>query len=106
MRNRHAPTPLLLAGLLALAFASPAMADGWDHAPGGYPEVFPHFRGRLPAWAPKNPCTGVRGNGNRIFAHFGSQAQITGRYGPLQGAAGGSAGSITVYLAERLEAGR
>ncbi|MDJ0785763.1 MAG: hypothetical protein QNK05_03080 [Myxococcota bacterium] len=96
---------LLVAPLALLALAgSPAAADDWDAVSGDFPELFPFFELRLPGFAPKRLCTGVRGNGNRIFAHFGSQAQITGSYGPLSGAAGGSSGSITVFLAESIQA--
>lgn len=95
---------LVLAGLLTFATAAPGAADDWDGVSGDYPELFPFFELRRPGSAPKQLCTGVRGNGNRIFAHFGSQAQITGRYGPLEGAAGGSSGSITVFLAESIQA--
>jgi hypothetical protein len=45
-------------------------------------------------------CTGIRGNGNRIFAHFGSLARIVEHYGPIRCAAGGSSGSITTFLIE------
>ncbi len=95
---------LAIATIACLAFAAPVGADGWDDVPGDLAELFPFHRSRLPAAAPKGLCTGVRGNGNRIFAHFGSQAQITGRYGPLEAVAGGSSGSITVFLAESVQA--
>jgi hypothetical protein len=45
-------------------------------------------------------CTGIRGNGNRIFAHFGSLARIVEHSGPVRCAAGGSSGSITTFLLE------
>lgn len=45
-------------------------------------------------------CTGIRGNGNLIFAHFGSLARIVEQYGPVRCAAGGSSGSITTFLIE------
>jgi hypothetical protein len=45
-------------------------------------------------------CTGIRGNGNRIFAHFGSLARIVEHSGPVRCAAGGSSGSITTFLVE------
>lgn len=94
------PFRLLSTTLIALAFFLPGNAL----ASGGEGDLLSFLRLRPPGWAPKQLCTGVRGNGNRIFAHFGSQAQITGRYGPLQGAAGGSSGSITVFLAESIQA--
>ncbi len=108
MPPRPSPTglalPLLLAAVFVLALASPAGSDGGDDFDGGGWKGSPFSPRRLPGFAPKGLCTGLRGNGNRIFAHFGSQAQITGRYGALQGAAGGSSGSITVFLAESIQA--
>ncbi len=100
------PFVSILAFLAAVLFLAPASgsADDWDEVSGDFPELFPFYQARPRAVRPKRLCTGVRGNGNRIFAHFGSQAQITGRYGRLEGAAGGSSGSITVYLAESIQA--
>jgi hypothetical protein len=95
---------VVVATLLVFGLVSPSVAHAWDNAPGQRSEGFPFLQSRRPAVASKGLCTGVRGNGNRIFAHFGSQAQITGRYGPLEGAAGGSSGSITVFLAESIQA--
>lgn len=103
-RSRSSVIALAALALALLVPTPPAAADDWDAVSGDYPELFPFFLLRPPGFAPKRLCTGVRGNGNRIFAHFGSQAQITGRYGPLQGAAGGSSGSITVFLAESIQA--
>jgi hypothetical protein len=48
-------------------------------------------------------CTGIRGNGNRLFAHFGALARIVEHYGPVRCAAGGSSGSITTFLVESVD---
>ena len=53
-----------------------------------------------PAWSDLELCAGIRGNGNRIFAHFGSIARLVEYYGPIRCAAGGSSGSITTFLIE------
>lgn len=101
--RRFSVLSLLLATLSSLTAVTSAAADDWDAASGDSRATFPYVPARRPATASKGLCTGVRGNGNRIFAHFGSEAQITGRYGPLEGAAGGSSGSITVFLAESIQ---
>ena len=49
-------------------------------------------------------CVGVRGNGPRLWAHFSSLARISEELGEISGAAGGSSGSITVFLAESVRA--
>lgn len=51
----------------------------------------------------KNLCAGIRGNGNRLFAHFGVLAQTAEHYGKLDAVAGGSSGSITAFLAESIQ---
>ncbi len=48
-------------------------------------------------------CAAIRGNGDRVFAHFASLARIVEHYGPLDGAAGGSSGSITIFLTESIQ---
>ncbi len=49
-------------------------------------------------------CAGIRGNGQLIFAHFASLAPLHEHYGTLDGAAGGSSGSITIFLTESMYA--
>ena len=49
-------------------------------------------------------CVGVRGNGPRLWAHFSSLARISEEFGEISGAAGGSSGSLTVFLAESIRA--
>jgi hypothetical protein len=48
-------------------------------------------------------CVGVRGNGQLIFAHFASLARIVEHYGPIWGGAGGSSGSITLFLLDSMQ---
>lgn len=45
-------------------------------------------------------CAAVRGNGQLITAHFASLARITEHYGLIDAAAGGSSGSITIFITE------
>jgi len=47
-------------------------------------------------------CVGVRGNGGRIWSHFGALARIHEHYGLIGGIAGGSSGSITSFLTESM----
>ena len=49
-------------------------------------------------------CVGVRGNGPRIFSHFGALARIHEHVGPIDGIAGGSSGSVTTFLTESMYA--
>ena len=49
-------------------------------------------------------CVGLRGNGARIFSHFGSLARIHEHYGLIQGVAGGSSAGISAFLLESLYA--
>lgn len=47
-------------------------------------------------------CAAVRGNGQLITAHFASLARITEHYGLIDAAAGGSSGSITIFMTESI----
>lgn len=47
-------------------------------------------------------CVGIRGNGTRIFAHFGAMARIHEHYGMIAGVAGGSSGSISTFITESM----
>lgn len=49
-------------------------------------------------------CVGVRGNGQKIFAHFGALARIHEDHGMISAIAGGSSGSITAFLTESIYA--
>jgi hypothetical protein len=45
-------------------------------------------------------CAAIRGNGQLITAHFASLARITEHYGLIDAAAGGSSGSISIFMTE------
>lgn len=47
-------------------------------------------------------CAAVRGNGQRIPAHFASLARIVEHYGAIDAIAGGSSGSITSFFYESI----
>lgn len=47
-------------------------------------------------------CAGVRGNGQKIPAHFAGLARVVEHYGPLHAISGGSSGSITSFLTESM----
>ncbi len=47
-------------------------------------------------------CAGIRGNGQRLFAHYGVLARHVEEYGSLTCAAGGSSGSITTFVLESI----
>lgn len=49
-------------------------------------------------------CVAMRGNGPRITAHFGALSRIIEHYGLLWGGAGGSSGSISMFLLESVHA--
>ena len=51
---------------------------------------------------PPGLCVAIRGNGQNIFAHFASLARIVEHYGPVEGLAGGSSGSITSFFVESM----
>lgn len=48
-------------------------------------------------------CVAIRGNGPRLTAHWGALARILEHYGLLDGAAGGSSGSISSFLLESVQ---
>jgi len=50
----------------------------------------------------RSVCVALRGNGDRVFATFASLARIVEHYGPLEGSAGGSSGSIATFVAESI----
>lgn len=51
-------------------------------------------------------CAAVRGNGQYLFAHFGSLARIVEEVGVPDGMSGGSSGSITTFLYESMRLNR
>ncbi len=52
--------------------------------------------------AGQSTCAGVRGNGQNLFAHYGSLARHVEEYGAITCVAGGSSGSITAFLLESI----
>jgi len=51
---------------------------------------------------PTPVCVAIRGNGELIFAHFPALARMAEHFGPFEGVAGGSSGSITSFLTESM----
>ncbi len=47
-------------------------------------------------------CAAIRGNGNLIMAHFGALARIVELFGLIDGGAGGSSASITLFIYESI----
>lgn len=43
-------------------------------------------------------CAAIRGNGQRIFAHFAALARISEHYGLLEAISGGSSASVTTFI--------
>ncbi|MFK7975458.1 MAG: hypothetical protein AB8C02_04945 [Halioglobus sp.] len=77
---------------LLSALAAPAVADNNRH----YSETPPRPK------AQNSTCAGVRGNGQNLFAHYGSLARHIEEYGAITCAAGGSSGSITTFVLESI----
>lgn len=48
-------------------------------------------------------CVGIRGNGQRVTAHWSALARIIEHYGLIDATAGGSSASITAFLLESIE---
>lgn len=83
--------------LLALALSAAACTSGPDHIVGcddGLCDPDGESRYKL--------CAAIRGNGEKITAHFAAMARITEHYGLIDGAAGGSSASITQFIAESI----
>lgn len=49
-----------------------------------------------------NYCVSLRGNGFRVFAHFGALAQVVESYGAPSAMSGGSSSTLTMYLADQI----
>ena len=47
-------------------------------------------------------CVAIRGNGELITAHFAALSRLAELYGPFEGVAGGSSGSISAFLTESM----
>ncbi len=81
-----------LAVLALLLAAAPAGAKNSKHR---------EFKPPRPA-AAQSTCAGVRGNGQNLFAHYGSLARHVEEYGAITCVAGGSSGSITAFILESI----
>ncbi len=88
-RSRSAPILLLLGSLLLALAPTDARASGAG------------FRRPQP-W--EGVCVGIRGNGPRLWAHFSSLARISEEFGEISAAAGGSSGSLSVFVTESIRA--
>ncbi|NNE73490.1 MAG: hypothetical protein HKN26_07500, partial [Acidimicrobiales bacterium] len=84
-------TLVLLVVLAMLSTAAPATAAGRS---GDYVPERPAAR--------SSTCAGVRGNGQNLFAHYGSLARHVEEYGAITCVAGGSSGSITAFILESI----
>lgn len=51
---------------------------------------------------PTPVCVAIRGNGELITAHFAALSRIAELFGPFDGVAGGSSGSISAFLTESM----
>ncbi len=91
------PSPRLFLGslLLPLALASCAPSPSSNDCAEGKCDSQPSALGL---------CTAIRGNGQLITAHFASLARIVEHFGMIDGAAGGSSASITVFMTESMQA--
>ncbi|MEM7142280.1 MAG: hypothetical protein AAF548_14755 [Actinomycetota bacterium] len=100
--GRRSITAIAVLAMIAALFATAPVASAQE-AEGGKPPP------PKQEWEPGEPsnsrrlCVGVRGNGPRLWAHFGALARIAEQYGPITCAAGGSSGSITAFFIESIE---
>ena len=78
--------------LTLLAGEAPAFAQSYNYG---------QYTPRRPI-AALTTCAGIRGNGQNLFAHYGSLARHVEEYGAIKCAAGGSSGSITAFLVESI----
>lgn len=51
---------------------------------------------------PPRSCVAIRGNGELIMAHFNSLAHLVEHYGLYDGLAGGSSGSVSIFIYESI----
>ncbi|MEM9705458.1 MAG: hypothetical protein AAF850_05205 [Pseudomonadota bacterium] len=99
---------LLIKGIKRAALAALALCVAAPQ--GASASKFEKIAGLLPQkeFTPPRPpvrlstCAGVRGNGQNLFAHFGVLARQVEEYGPVTCAAGGSSGSLTVFILESI----
>ncbi len=93
---------LFAVAAISVAALSPALAqEEREREREGEPRP---EEGRTPPRPPAqaSTCAGVRGNGQNLFAHYGVLARQVEEYGAVTCAAGGSSGSITVFILESI----
>lgn len=96
----HLPRSLAAtAALLTALGCDPSSVD--DPAPSGCDGKCDHADDE-PATADAGVCIALRGNGPRIFAHFGALARIAEDIGSIDTIVGGSSASITAFLSESI----
>lgn len=96
----YLPRPLAAtAALLTALGCDPSSVD--DPAPSGCDGKCDHADDE-PAAGASGVCIALRGNGPRIFAHFGALARIAEDIGPIDTIVGGSSASITAFLSESI----
>ena len=95
MRRTILPVSLATLFLSACAAEDPEIAEGGSGCVGAKCDDAEA--------AERSLCAAIRGNGQLIFAHFASLARVVEHYGPLDGAAGGSSASITIFLMESIQ---
>lgn len=81
---------LLFAGVVATTLAACRTPKGVETRVAGLEDNEPSL------------CAAVRGNGQYLFAHFGSLARIVEEVGVPNGISGGSSGSLTSFLYESM----
>ena len=83
--------------MFALAPGHAASEENREGGPRPEEEILP-----IRPSAQDSTCAGIRGNGRNIFAHYGVLARQVEEYGAVTCAAGGSSGSITVFILESI----
>lgn len=78
----------------SIDWPGPRFFQDWDTG-------FFRFGPRRPS-ARRSTCAGIRGNGQYLFAHYGSLARHVEEYGAITCAAGGSSASITTFVLESI----
>ncbi len=87
----------VMAGLAMPACGDPDTVDGEDPAEAN--------NGKADSFDDDTMlCAAIRGNGDKIPAHFGGLARIVEHYGLIEGASGGSSGSITTFMLSSIQA--
>ena len=95
MMKKFVPSWFAVAiALTLLAGVAPVSAQSFGYGHGQYTP-------RRPV-AAATTCAGIPGNGQNLFAHYGSLARHVEEYGAIKCAAGGSSGSITAFFVESI----